>query len=57
MGHRQAALHKTRPEYIRRAQSEELEGRDVRVTAANLGRAIDLTIKVVGDACRELFPT
>jgi hypothetical protein len=43
--------------YLRRAESEELEGRDVRVTAADVGRAIDLTVKVVGDAYRELFPT
>lgn len=43
--------------YLRRAESEELEGRDVRVTAADVGRAIDLTVKVVGDAYREIFPT
>ena len=35
----------------------ELEARDVRLTAADVGRAIDLTIKVVDDAYRELFPT
>ncbi len=43
--------------YLRRAESDELEGRDVRVTAADVGRAIDLTIKVVSGAHRELFPT
>lgn len=43
--------------YLRRAESVELEGRDVRVTAADVGRAIDLTVKVVGDAYLVLFPT
>jgi hypothetical protein len=43
--------------YLRKAQSEELEGREVRVTTADVGRAIDLTIKVVGDAHRDLFLT
>jgi hypothetical protein len=43
--------------YLRRAESEELEGRDVRVTAADVGRAIVLTVKVAGDAYRELFPS
>jgi hypothetical protein len=43
--------------YLRRAESEELEGRDVRVAAADVGRAVDLTVRVVGDAYREIFPT
>lgn len=43
--------------YLRAAESEELEGRDVRVTAADIGRAIDLTLKIVGDAHRDLFLT
>lgn len=43
--------------YLQKAESEELEGRDVRVTAADVGQAINLTVRLVGDAYRELFPT
>jgi len=43
--------------YLRKVRSGELQGRDVRVTADDVSRAIELTTRVLGNVYKQAFPT
>jgi hypothetical protein len=42
--------------YLRKVRPTELQGRDVRVTAADVSRAIESTTRMLGNVYEQAFP-